>query len=131
MTFVTLDRLAAVKLNLKYPIYCKAKRAITGLILAFTVSFLLFVGLLLIIFFVYKNPNKSRLRKWNMLLLVYLATPLQGIFLIITSITYIYIFKKLRKNRLALRKIIKQLEKKLNEGITSQKNTNQCKIVCS
>ena len=128
MTFVTLDRLAAVKLNLKYPICCKAKRAITGLILAFTVSFLLFAGLLLIIFFVYKNPNKSRLRKWNMLLLVYLATPLQGIFLIITSITYIYIFKKLRKNRLALRKIIKQLHKNSMRELQAKKTQTNAKL---
>ena len=127
MTFLTLDRLAAVKLNLKYPIYCKAKRTIAGLIITFIISFLLFAGLL-IIFFVYKNPDKSRLKKWNMFLFVYIVTVLQGIFLIITSITYIYIFKKLRKNRLALRKITKQLHKNSMRKLQSKKTQTSPKL---
>ena len=63
-----------------------------------------------------------------MLLLVYLATPLQGIFLIITSITYIYIFKKLRKNRLALRKIIKQLDKNSMRELQAKKTQTNAKL---
>lgn len=127
MTFLTLDRLAAVKLNLKYPIYCKAKRTIAGLIITFIISLLLFAGLL-ITFFVYKNPDKSRLKKWNMFLFAYIVTVLQGIFLIITSITYFYIFKKLRKNRLALRKITKQLHKNSMRKLQSKKTQTNPKL---
>ena len=127
MTFLTVDRLAAVKLNLKYPIYCKAKRTIAGLIITFTISFLLFAGFL-VTFLVYKNPDKSRLQKWNMFLLAYISTVLQGIFLIIASITYIYIFNKIRKNRLALRKITKQLRKNSVKELQSKKTQTNPKL---
>lgn len=106
MTFLTLDRFAEVKLNLKYPVYCTTKKTITMLFLAFIISLLLFVGLL-----IYLVDETSDWYNWHKFLFSYLVTTIQSIFLIIAFITYIYIFKKLRKNRLALKKMINQLNK--------------------
>ena len=124
MTFVTLDRLAEVKLHLKYPIYCTAKRTITILILAFSITVLLFVGLLIVYLI-----DKTNLMNWYYLVLFYyLLTILQFIFLIIAFITYIYIFKKLHKNRLVSQKIIDELNKNPTQGRDSKKTQSNPKI---
>ena len=127
MTFVTLDRLAEVKLHLKYPIYCTAKRTITILILAFSITVLLFVGLL-IVYLNDKTPDKTNLMSWHQILFYYLLTILQFIFLIIAFITYIYIFKKLYKNRLVSQKIINQLNKNPTQERDSKKTQRNPKI---
>ena len=123
MTFVTLDRLAEVKLHLKYPIYCTAKRTITILFLAFTISVLVFVG-----FFTVYFIDKTNLLNWNDVLFSYLLTIFQGIFLIVAFITYTYIFKKLHKNRLASQKIINQLNKNVTQERDSKKYQSNPKI---
>ena len=127
MTFITLDRLAEFKMNLKYPIYCPAKRSNTLLFIAFTVSFLLFLCLL-IIYLVDKTPDKTDWKNWRIFLFRYLLPTLQGIFIIVASCTYIYIFKKLRKNRITVRKIINQLNKNLKQGEESKKIQKNPKI---
>ena len=127
MTFITLDRFAEVKLNLKYRMYCTPKRTNTLLFLAFTVSFLLFLALL-IIYLVDKTPDKIIWNSWKMFLFRYLLPTLQGIFLIIASSSYIYIFKKLRKNRITVRKIINQLNKNPKQGEESKKIKRNPKI---
>ena len=63
MTFLTLDRLVEVKLNLKYPIYCTAKKTIIVLFIAFIISFLLFVGLF--IYLVDKTPRNNDWYNWH------------------------------------------------------------------
>ena len=103
MTIITLDRFAEIKLNLKYRLYCNTKKTITTLFLAFSISCIFYVGLL-INFFI--NGNKP---DWDKLLIVYFIPLFQGIFLVIAFMTYSYIFKKLRKNQLALNKIRNQL----------------------
>ena len=123
MTFVTLDRLAMVKLHLKYPIYCTAKRTITILFLAFMISVLVFVGLLTVYFI-----DKTNLLNWCYVLHHYLLTIFQGIFLIVAFITYIYIFKKLHKNRLASQKIINQLNTNPMQERDSKKHQSNPKI---
>ena len=124
MTFVTLDRLAEVKLHLKYPIYCTVKRTITILILAFSITVLLFVGLLIVYLI-----DKTNLMNWYYLVLFYyLLTILQFIFLIIAFITYIYVFKKLHKNRLVSQKIIDELNKNPTQGRDSKKTQSNPKI---
>ena len=127
MTFITLDRLAEVKLNLKYPIYCTAKRTNILLFLAFTVSILLFLGLLTM-YLVDKTHNKVNWINWKKFLFRYLLPTLQGVFLIIASSTYIYIFKKLRKNRIALRKIVNQLNKNPKQEEEPKKTQKNPKI---
>ena len=127
MTFVTLDRLAEVKLHLKYPIYCTAKRTINILFLGFTITVLLFVGLL-IVYLIDKTPDKTNLRNWHHVLIYYVLTILQFIFLIIAFITYIYIFKKLHKNRLVSQKIIKELNKNTLQERDSKKTQSNPKI---
>ena len=127
MTFITLDRLAEVKLNLKYPLYCTAKRTNILLFLAFTVSILLFLGLLTM-YLVDKTHNKVNWINWKKFLFRYLLPTLQGVFLIIASSTYIYIFKKLRKNRIALRKIVNQLNKNPKQEEEPKKTQKNPKI---
>ena len=127
MAFVTLDRLAEVKLHLKYPIYCTTKRTINILLLGFTITVLLFLGLL-IVYLIDKTPDKTDLRNWQCVLFNYVLTILQFIFLIIAFITYIYIFKKLHKNRLVSQKIIKQLNKNPLQDRDSKKTQSYPKI---
>ena len=128
MTFITLDRLAEVKFNLKYPLYCTAKRTNTLLFIAFAVSFLLFLCLL-IIYLVDKTPGKTDWKSWRKFFFRYLLPTLQGIFVIIASCTYIYIFKKLRKNRITARKIINQLNKNPKQGEEYKKIQKNPKII--
>lgn len=116
MTFLTLDRFAEVKLNLKYPVYCTTKKTITMLFLAFIISLLLFVGLL-----IYLVDENNDWYNWHKFLFSYLVT-------IIAFITYIYIFKKLRKNRLALKKMINQLNKNQTRDRQFKKTQRNPKI---
>ena len=104
MTIITVDRFAEIKFNLKYPLYCSTKRAIAILILAFTISCLFYVGVLTISII---NGNKF---SWDKLLICYFLPIFQATFLVIAFVAYCYIFKKLRKNSLALNKICNQLD---------------------
>ena len=43
MIFITWDRFAEIKLNLKYPLYCSSKKTIALLVITFFISLSLFV----------------------------------------------------------------------------------------
>ena len=119
MTILTLDRFAEIKFTLKYPLHCKTIKIITILILAFTISCLFYVGLF-INFII--NGNKP---DWDKLLIVYFIPIFQGTFLVIALMTYSYIFKKLRKNQLALKKIPKKLDQNSSRNTIPRKKTKQ------
>ena len=88
MAITTLDRFAEIKLNLIYCLYCNTKKKIIILFLAFTISCLFYVDLLINFF---KNGKKP---DWDELLIVYSIPIFQGIFLVFTFMTYSYTFKK-------------------------------------
>ena len=123
MAMITLDRFAEIKLNLKYRLYCNTKRTITILFLGFTISCLLYVGLL-IHFLI--NGNEL---DWDELWIVYFIPIFQGIFLVIAFKTYYYIFKKLRKNQLALNKIRNQLDQSSSGNGLQRKIQGKPKII--
>ena len=123
MTILTLDRFAEIKFTLKYPLHCNTIKIIALLILAFTISCLFYVGLFINLII---NGNKP---DWDELLIVYFISLFQGIFLVIAFMTYFYIFKKLRKNQLALNKIRNQLDQSSSRKTISRKKPRKPKII--
>ena len=123
MTILTLDRFAEIKFTLKYPLHCNTIKIIALLILAFTISCLLYVGLFINLII---NGNKP---DWDELLIVYFISLFQGIFLVIAFMTYFYIVKKLRKNQLALSKIRNQLDQSSSRKTVSRKKPRKPKII--
>lgn len=123
MTILTLDRFAEIKFTLKYPLHCNTIKIIALLILAFTISCLFYVGLFINLII---NGNKP---DWDELLIVYFISLFQGIFLVIAFMTYSYIFKKLRKNQLALNKIRNQLDQSSSGKELQRKIQGKPKII--
>ena len=123
MTILTLDRFAEIKFTLKYPLYCNSKEITKILILAFTISCLFYVGLFINFIINGSKPD------WDKLLIVYFIPLFQGIFLVIAFMTYSYIFKKLRKNQLALKKIRNQLDQSSSRKTILRKKQRKPKII--
>ena len=107
MIFITWDRFAEIKLNLKYPLYCNSKKTITLLVITFFISLSLFVVLLSI------QLTNGR---WDyyLYLKIYVFPILHGIFIISAVFVYCYIVKKLRKSQIAQLKIRRHLQLQMN-----------------
>ena len=109
MAFITWDRFAEIKLNLKYPLYCNSKKTKALLVIAFFISLSLFVVLLSIQFI-----TNGELYYYELYLTVYVFPIFHGIFIISAVFVYSYIFKKLRKSQIGLLKVRKQLRLQMN-----------------
>ena len=109
MAFITWDRFAEIKLNLKYPLYCNSKKTKTLLVIAFFISLSLFVVLLSIQFI-----TNRELYYYERYLTIYVFPIFHGIFIISAVFVYSYIFKKLRKNQIGQLKVRRQLQLQMN-----------------
>ena len=101
MTFITLDRMFVIRLNIKYSLYWSPQKtfiliAVTLLVSSFT--FICFLAMFL--------TKRVTFEKY---IFLYIGTTLQLVYLIIVAITYYYIIKLLRKNRKERTKIKTQL----------------------
>lgn len=90
MFSITLDRLVAVKLSVKYGIYWNWKKAKHMLILIWVLSAILFIVMLLL--------KKYTRIKFTITLNLYLYTPLNIAFIILAVITYGYIYYEYKKS---------------------------------
>ena len=101
MTLITLDRFMDIYLNIKYDLHWYAKKTKILLTVAFVLSLLsgipaVIVGL--------EDPCKV-----FKFLSLYVYPILEGVFVIIASLTYFYIIKQVQKHRKISKKIKKQL----------------------
>ena len=103
MFFITLDRLLAVYLNIKYNQYCTEKRTLVVLIIVFVISIIFYLCILI----------SNRMNPWDYgkFLMVYIYPIFQAWLLLTAFVTYLYIFVKVRENRLARKKIEKQISR--------------------
>ena len=104
MMFITWDRFAEIKLNLKYPLYCNSKKAKTLLVITFFISLSLFVVLLSI------HCVTNGAWDYEYYLGIYVSPVFHGIIIISSVFTYSYIFTKLYKNQIAHLKVRRQLQ---------------------
>ena len=104
MMFITWDRFAEIKLNLKYPLYCNSKKAKTLLVITFFISLSLFVVLLSI------QCITNGAWDYEYYLGIYVFPVFHGIIIFSSVFTYSYIFTKLYKNQIAHLKVRRQLQ---------------------
>lgn len=102
MTFITLDRMFVIRLNIKYSLYWSPKK--TFILIAVTLLFSAFTFICFLVVFLTKRVAFEKY------IFLYIGTTLQLLYLIIVAITYYYIIKLLRKNRKERTKIKVQLK---------------------
>ena len=102
MTFITLDRMFVIRLNIKYSLYWSPKK--TFILIAVTLLFSAFTFICFLVVFLTKRVIFEKY------IFLYIGTTLQLLYLIIVAITYYYIIKLLRKNRKERTKIKAQLK---------------------
>ena len=102
MTFITLDRMFVIRLNIKYSLYWSPKK--TFILIAVTLLFSAFTFICFLVVFLTKRVTFEKY------IFLYIGTTLQLLYLIIVAITYYYIIKLLRKNRKERTKIKAQLK---------------------
>ena len=90
MIYITLDRLVAIKLSLKYRIYWNTKRAKYLILGTWVAGSLLFLSILLL--------NESTGFKFDIEFHKYFYTPLNILFIILAVFTYIFIFREYKKS---------------------------------
>ena len=91
MTFITLDRMFVIRLNIKYSLYWSPKK--TFILIAVTLLFSAFTFICFLVVFLTKRVTFEKY------IFLYIGTTLQLLYLIIVAITYYYIIKLLRNNR--------------------------------
>ena len=91
MTFITLDRMFVIRLNIKYSLYWSPKK--TFILIAVTLLFSAFTFICFLVVFLTKRVIFEKY------IFLYIGTTLQLLYLIIVAITYYYIIKLLRNNR--------------------------------
>ena len=106
MILLTLDRYVAVKLNIKYPLYCAAGKLKTAVFMALLVLTIAF--LVIFIIHIYRRYDVERF------CIIYINSTEEAIFLFAVVITYSAIYKKYRENKRNLRRIRNQIRKSIN-----------------
>lgn len=106
MILLTLDRYVAVKLNIKYPLYCAAGKLKTAVFMALLVLTIAF--LVIFIIHIYRKYDVERF------CIIYINSTEEAIFLFAVVITYSAIYKKYRENKRNLRRIRNQIRKSIN-----------------
>ena len=121
MFFITLDRLLAVYWNIKYDQYCTKRRTLVLLIIVFVISIIFYLCILI----------SNRMNPWDYgkFLMVYIYPIFQVWFLLTAFVTYIYIFMKVRENRLARKKIEKQINRSNNTSNVKRYSRNSFNIL--
>ena len=104
MVFITWDRFAEIKLNLKYPLYCNSKKAVTLLVITFAISLSLFFILLPI------QLITNGAWDYEHYLGIYVFPVFHGIIIVSSVFTYSYIFTKSHRNQIAHLKVRRQLQ---------------------
>ena len=100
MTLITLDRFLEIYLNIKYSILCSFKKTKTVLIIALAISFVLLVPAF--------QVKKETLISFGIL---FCYPILESFFIILASVTYLYIFKQVLRHRKRTMKVQKQLRR--------------------
>ena len=100
MTLITIDRFLEIYLNIKYNILCSSKKTKTVLIIAIVISFLLLVPAF--------QVKKETLISFGIL---FCYPILEVFFIILASVTYLYIFKQVLRHRKSTMKVQKQLRR--------------------
>lgn len=90
MIFITIDRLLAICLNLKYPVYCNVQKAKKLLFISCLISAVFFLVILLL--------RVLRISDYYPYIW-YLYVAFDFMFVIIAMVTYTFIFQKYRKTR--------------------------------
>lgn len=106
MTLITVDRFLEIYLNIKYNILCSPKKTKTVLIIAIVISFLLLVPAF--------QVKKETLISFGIL---FCYPILESFFIILASVTYLYIFKQVLRHRKITMKVQKQLRR--NNRVTN------------
>ena len=106
MILLTLDRYVAIKLNIKYSVYCAAGKlkiavfmALILLTIAFSVIFTIHI---------YRKYDVERF------CIIYINSTEEALFLFAIVITYSAIYKKYRENKRNLKRIRNQIRKSIN-----------------
>lgn len=120
MIFITLDRFLAVYLNIKYERFCTRRKTIVLLLAAFLVanSFFAYV-------FVKNTLNPWNYRRW-LYLYVY---PVFGFgFVIYACLVYLYIYNKIKKNKVQRKKMMHRFKSNTREAVTQHFKKNKFKL---
>ena len=126
MIYITVDRFCEIYFNIKYPIYWNSKK--TLILIASSVIICLILFIIVIIHIKRAPVMQFEYAYANMgILLVRYVYPLAQIcFLIIASIAYFYIFKKIKAHKDQRKKITGHLDGKFN--VDNRKIKNSFKI---
>ena len=126
MIYITVDRFCEIYLNLKYPIYWNSRKTLLLIASSGIICIILFI---IVIIHIKKVPvMQFRYVYANMgILLVRYVYPLAYLcFLVIASISYFYIFKKIKAHKNQRKKITGHLYGKVN--VKDRKTKNSFKI---
>ena len=106
MMLLTLDRYIAIKLNIKYSIYCAAGKLKTAVFMALI--------LLTIAFSVIFTTHIYRKYDVERFCVIYINSAEEALFVFAVVITYSAIYKKYRENKRSLKRIRNQIRKSIN-----------------
>ena len=106
MMLLTLDRYIAIKLNIKYSIYCAAGKLKTAVFMALI--------LLTIAFSVIFTTHIYRKYDVERFCVIYINSTEEALFVFAVVITYSAIYKKYRENKRSLKRIRNQIRKSIN-----------------
>ena len=104
MNYITLDRFLVVRLSIKYPLYCSNKKLMCLLLASLMFSFAISaISSITWVFY-----------QWDTITVffVYIYPVLMAIYISCVLMTYGYIFRKLKRNWKAQRKLQRQIDKK-------------------
>lgn len=120
MILITLDRFLAVYLNIKYELYCTRRKTIVLLLAAFLVAISFFAYVFL----------KNVLNPWNYRRWLYLYVyPVFGFgFVIYACLVYLYIYKKIKKNKAQRKKMMHRFKSNTRVTVTQHFKKNKFKL---
>ena len=103
MIVITIDRFLIIYLNIKYPLYCTPRKIkiVVILILCFCLCF----------FFVFLSKYLSS-QTWNPYRILYLFVypVIQSVFLLTAILTYVYIYRQLKRSKEPNRNSVKNMK---------------------
>ena len=103
MIVITIDRFLIIYLNIKYPLYCTPRKIkiVVILILCFCLCF----------FFVFLSKYLSS-QTWNPYRILYLFVypVIQSVFLLTAILTYVYIYRQLKRSKEPNRNSVKHMK---------------------
>ena len=126
MIYITVDRFCEIYFNIKYPVYWNSKKTLILIASSVIICLILFI---IVIIHIKRTPAMQfeyAYANMGILLVRYVYPLAQICFLIIASIAYFYIFKKIKAHKDQRKKITGHLDGKCN--VDDRKTKNSFKI---